>query len=142
MYAPTTDVTANLIICESVLNEGTVKSAIRVVDIMTAVPPRNFIHFFALTFLHSGTLPDLQQHTLRVQMVAADGKEVASAPDAFFKWVLSSDPGVPAAFVLSTEFTIDLTQLVELGTYYIESRLDGVQVAKTPVTLRRAFGPC
>ena len=70
-------------------------------------------------------------------MIGFNGVSVASAPNHPFFYQRNVDPEAPGAFVLTTGFNPDLTNMGQLGTYYIEAWLDGARVAYTPLTLRR-----
>jgi hypothetical protein len=131
---------ASLIICESVLTEHTGSvSAIRIMDILRVGSAATTARFFVLTYLHSHSF-DSVQHTLKVQMLGLRGEtwvSVADAPDQNFGYAYRIDPSAPGAFMLTTEFGLNLTTLGPLGTFYVQALVDGVMVAQTPLTLRR-----
>ncbi len=60
---------------------------------------------------------------------------VAEAPAHDFHYAYKVDSSAPGAFLLTTEFNVDISRLT-LATYYIQARLDGAVVAQTPLTLR------
>jgi hypothetical protein len=70
-------------------------------------------------------------------MHARDGQLVASAPEQWFFYGYHVDPTGPGAFTLTTEFTLNLAPLGNLGAYMIWVFLDGAQVASAPLIMRR-----
>jgi hypothetical protein len=130
----------SLIICESVLSEtkGGV-SAIRILDVLTVTPQSSVARFFVLTYLHSRPF-DLTQHTAKVQLVAFRENgwtRVADAPEYKFAYGYRMDPNGPGAFLLTTEFNLNLLTVGPLGVFYVQLILDGELAAQTPITLLR-----
>ena len=134
-------IAAKIITCESVLTETNgVPSAIRILDILTLPSAATSAHFFAITNIHNKPF-DSADHVLSVRMARAkDGQwdTVARADDYKFRFGQRLSLIAPGACVLTTEFNVTLAPLGELGTFYLQAWLDGVMVAQTPVTLRRA----
>lgn len=130
----------SLIVCESVLSEKTgIVSAIRITDVLTVGPQSALARFFVLTYLHSHPL-DLQQHVAKVQLMGLrEGAwgSVAEAPDQRFVYGYKLDPSGPGAFMLTTEFNLDLTMLGALGVLYVQVLVDGNLEDQTPLTLLR-----
>jgi hypothetical protein len=131
----------SLIVCESVLHEektGAV-SAIRIMDILKIGRLSNVARFFVLTYLHSRAL-DLEHHSAQVQLVALRGGRwvsVATAPPHGFAYSCGTLSSAPGAFMLTTEFNLDLNTLGELGTFWVQLSVDGEIVEQTPFTLQR-----
>src|SRR5258708_4026196 len=117
---------ANVLICESVLSESNgLKSAIRLIDFLTVHPETVIAHFYALTLLRSKSF-DPHQHRLVVRMEGfRNGKweSVAEAPECRFTYGFV-DPSGPGGFVLTTEFSINLANLGGVGIFYIQAWLD------------------
>lgn len=130
----------SLIVCESVLNEKTESvSAIRIMDVLAVGPLSTSARFFVVTYLHSRPL-DFGQHVAKVQLTGLrDGQwiSVAEAPAHDFAYSYRTVASGPGAFMLSTEFNLDLTTLGELGTFWVQLSVDGEQVEQTPLTLLR-----
>lgn len=130
----------SLIICESVLSEKTGGvSAIRIMDVLFIGRLSSAARFFVLSYLHSGSI-DFQKHVAKVQLAAfRDGQWVslAEAPDHGFVYSYRLDPTGPGAFMLTTEFNLDLTTIGPLGTFWIQLMIDGGLAAQTPIMLRR-----
>ncbi len=129
---------ANVIICESVLTEKTdVTSAIRILNVLTVSPSKNLATFRVHTALAS-TPTDFEQHVVKVWMHPLDSAVVAAeAPEYRFVYGRKIDFSGPGAFNLTTDFNLDLRPLGDLGHYLIVVSLDGQLVARTPLTLRR-----
>jgi hypothetical protein len=131
---------ANVIICESVLNEKTdVASAIRILNALTIAPAQNFATFRVHTMLTS-TPMDFQQHIVKVWMRPIENENsvmVADAPEFRFVFANKLDFSGPGAFNLTTTFTLDLRPLGTLGHYFVSVSLDGQIVANAPIMLRR-----
>lgn len=133
----------NLLVCESVLDEksGSV-SAIRIMDVLLVGPASTSARFFVLTYLHSRPL-DFGRHVAQVQMTGLRRGEwisVAHAPPHAFVYSYRMAADGPGAFMLTTEFNLDLTTLGELGTFWVQLSVDGAQVEQTPITLLRRKG--
>jgi hypothetical protein len=130
----------SLIICESVLSEKTGGvSAIRIMDVLSIGPQSLAARFFVISYLHSSSM-DFQQHFAKVHLVALRNGQwvsVAEAPDHGFIYSYRLDPTGPGAFLLTTEFNLDLTDIGELGTFWVQLMIDGQLVAQTPIMLRR-----
>lgn len=130
-------ISASLVVCESVLREATGGlSVIRIMDVLHCGRTSPFARFHVVTYLHSDK-GDFDHHSVKVQMVAESGGVVASAPDQSFLYGYKIDPYGYGAFALTTEFTLDLTKMGQLGRYFIQALLDGSVVAATPFMLRR-----
>jgi hypothetical protein len=132
----------SVLVCESVLNENGLRSAIRIMDVLTIAPNSQHAHFFVLTYLHCNNGGDLSPHIVKVQMIAWNvsypgGVIVAEAPDQRFTYGYLYSSSAPGGFALTTEFTLDLAPLGQLGSYYIQALVDGVIIQQTPLTLRR-----
>jgi hypothetical protein len=133
----------SLLICESVLNErsGGV-SAIRIMDVLHIGLASPVARFFVLTYLHSRTV-DFTQHFAKVHMLGMRNGQwsiVAEAPTHFFVYSYGppeSPISGPGAFMLTTEFNLDLTTFGELGTFWVQLSVDGVLEEQTPITLLR-----
>ena len=132
----------SLIICESVLREasGSV-SAIRIQDIIRVPRGSYSARFFVLTILHSDVF-DAASHVLQVLMLGWNGSgwvPVANAPPYTFQYQYTADPTAPGAFLLTTEFNLNLSTLgIEpFATYYVQALLDSELITQTPVTLRQ-----
>ena len=134
-------VSVSLIVCESVLHEektGAV-SAIRIMDILKIGRLSNVTRFFVLTFLHSRAL-DLEQHSAQVQLMGLRGGKwvsVVTAPPHGFAYSRGTLASAPGAFMLTTEFNLDLYTLGELGTFWVQLSVDGEIVEQTPLMLQR-----
>jgi hypothetical protein len=130
----------SLIVCESVLNETAgATSAIRIMDVLTAGRLSNVARFFVLTYLHSVPL-DYGQHIAQIQLVGLRNSNwvvVANAPPHAFVYSYALVPSAPGAFMLTTEFNLDLTTLGQLGTFWVQLLLDGNMIEQTPLTLQR-----
>ena len=132
----------SLLICESVLNEKTeAVSAIRIMDIVMLGPLSPVARFFVLPYLHSRTV-DFAQHVAKVQMLGIRNGAwavVAEAPPHNFVYSYGTlPPGIgPGAFMLTTEFNLNLTTFGELGTFWIQLSVDGELEEQTPITLLR-----
>jgi hypothetical protein len=130
----------SLIICETVLNEKTESvSAIRIMDALTFKPLARAARFFVLTYLHSRPF-DIERHVAIVQLAGLrDGKwtSFAEAPPHTFVYSYRLDPNAPGAFMLTTEFNLDLATLGELGTFWVQLAVDGEIIGRTPITLLR-----
>jgi hypothetical protein len=130
----------SLIVCESVLNEATgAASAIRILDVLKIGRLSNIARFFVLTYLHSKPF-DSGKHVAQVQMLGVRNNSwvtVANAPPHDFAYSYGVVVNAPGAFMLTTEFNLDLTTLGGLGTFWIQLLVDGVLVEQTPLTLQR-----
>jgi hypothetical protein len=128
----------SLIICESVLNESTgAASAIRIMDVLTIGKLSRAIRFFVITYLHSYP-GDFEEHVAKVRLLAQRNGEWVSAADApphAFKYSYRMDPGGPGAFMLSTEFNLEVAKIGELGTFWIQLSVDQKDIERTPLTL-------
>lgn len=130
--------TANVIICESVLSEKTdVSSAIRILNALTISPTQTVATFRVHTMLAS-TPMDFEQHSVQVWMRPMQ-KDIVVASAPAFKFVYGNklDYSGPGAFNLTTTFTVDLHKLGALGHFLISVTLDGQMVASAPIMLRR-----
>lgn len=131
---------ANLILCESVLTEATgTKTAVRMVNFFTIPYAGNpLIHFFALSFLTCRG-PDTSRHVAKVDMVEiTSGVPVAEAPEHPFFYGFAPDiPNGPGAFSLSTEFNLDTSKVRVPSPYLVRLRLNGVVEGQTLLMLRR-----
>ena len=131
-----------LLICESVLNENTgAVSAIRIMDILTVGAFSPAARFVVLSYLHARTV-DFAQHTAKVQMLGIRNGSwaiVAEAPPHVFVYSYGTlPPGIgPGAFMLTTEFNLNLTTFGELGTFWVQLSIDGELEEQTPITLLR-----
>lgn len=131
-----------LLICESVLNETTGSvSTIRIMDILTVGPLSIAARFFVLSYLHARTV-DFAHHTAHVKMLGfrnGGWAVVAEAPPHTFVYSYRAlPPGVgPGAFMLTTEFNLNLATLGELGTFWVQLSIDGEVEEQTPITLQR-----
>jgi hypothetical protein len=133
----TTLLSANIVLCETVINENTgTQTIVRQFSHINLAPDSESAHFFALTILASQP-GDQSPHALQMRMVDRQGRAVIVVPDFPFVYAFKTDPTGPGGFSLKTEFTVDLTKLVSLGTFLVQAWLDGVWVAQTPITLRR-----
>jgi hypothetical protein len=137
--APQTEpLSVNVILCQQVLTEKTeLVSAIRVLDTLTIAPGYNLAHFFVVTTVSSKP-GDIWPHSLQVAMATVDGRVVASAPEYKFFYGYKVDLTGYGGFRLTTQFDVALESLGTLGQFLILVYLDGVPVAKTPITLRRS----
>lgn len=130
----------SLIVCETVLNEKSESvSAIRITDVLLIGSLSNSARFFAITYLHSRPF-DFGQHLATVQLLGLRNGEwisVADAPPRAFVYSYRMVASGPGAFMLTTEFNLDLTTLGELGTFWVQLSVDGEAVEQTPITLLR-----
>jgi hypothetical protein len=135
---PKQPLAVNVVVCQEVLTEATnLISAIRIFDTLTIAIGNDFAHFYVLTTAFSNP-GDLDPHTLKVTMNRWSGEHVASAPEYGFTYGYNLDSASPGGFRLTTEFNVDLRPLGGvLGSFMIWIFLDGAQVAKAPITLRR-----
>ena len=128
-----------LLACEAVLNEQTGGvSTIRIMDVLT-LGMSMAARFFVLTYLHSRTV-DFGQHVAKLQMFglrSGNWAVVADAPAHTFTYSYAATPNAPGAFMLTTEFNLDLRTFGELGTFWIRLSVDGDDLEQTPITLRR-----
>lgn len=128
----------SLIICESVLNESTgAVSAIRILDVLTIARQSSAIRFFVITYLHSQP-GDTEQHFAQVRLMAQRAGQwtsAAEAPPHTFTYSYRMDPNGPGAFILTTEFNLQVVKLGEMGTFWVQLSVDGKQVEETPLTL-------
>jgi hypothetical protein len=128
----------SLIVCESVLNENTgATSAIRIMDVLTIGRLSRAARFFVITYLHS-RVGDFGQHVAKVQLAGLRGGQwvsVADAPPHSFVYSYRMDPTGPGAFMLTTEFNLDLTTFGDLGSFWVQLSVDGEYVEQTPLTL-------
>jgi hypothetical protein len=98
--------------------------------------------FFVISYLHSRTV-DFAQHVAQVQMFGwrnGGWIVVANAPPHPFVYSYAGvgpETGAPGAFLLTTEFTLDLNTFGELGTFWIQLTVDGMLEEQTPITLIR-----
>ncbi len=130
--------TANIIVCETILVEKTdVISAIRVMNTLSLAPGNNFAHVFVVTFLASQPR-DLSQHILKVRVTQLNGLTIAEAPDYPFVYGYRFDVSGLGGFTLTTEFNIDTSGLGIPSNCAVSADLDGQPVARTTLTLRRA----
>lgn len=128
---------ANVIACETVLFEkNDVPSAVRIMSVLTLPPGRTDAHFFSVTFLHCQP-GDHIPHKLRIHVARSDGSLVADAPEHPFLYGYRVDPRGPGAYILTTEFNIDVTRLAMPCDCLIIASLDGNAVARAPVMLRQ-----
>jgi len=129
----------SLIVCESILNEKITESAsaIRIMDVLMVGPRSTSARFFVLTYLHSRPL-DFGQHIAKIQLLGLRNGQwisVAEAPGHAFAYSYRMEAYAPGAFMLTTEFNLDLTTIGELGTFWIQLSVDGELVEQTPLTL-------
>ena len=104
-----THLSANIIACETVLSERTeIVSAVRILNVLAIGAGNNFARFSTLTFVTSQP-GDLGQHNLQVRMQTMHGELVAQAPGYPFVYGYKIDLTGPGAFMLTTNFNIDLT---------------------------------
>ena len=128
---------ANIVLCETALAEATrVTSAIRIIDVITLAPVNNVARFFSLVFLSCSSL-DLSPHMLKVRLTTSQGAPVTEAPDYQFYYGFHVDPNGPGAFNLKTEFNVDTSNLMLPTTCLVYADLDGQNVARTTIRLRR-----
>ena len=129
---------ANLIICESILTESTgAKTAVRIVNFFAIPYAGNpLVRFFALSLLTCKG-PDASLQVAKVEMVEiTSGVIVAEAPE--FQFLYGFVDGVEqGAFSLSTEFNVDTSKVRVPAPYQIRLKLNGVVVAQTLLMLRR-----
>ncbi len=135
-------ISASVIICESVLAEKTTEliSAIRIHNVVNVPIQATFAHFFVLTYLHAQAA-DVKHHTLQVQLGRWEDEKwvpYAAAQPRTFVYGRKVDPTAPGAFILTTEFNLDLRPMpAALGTFLVHASLDGESCAWAPLTLRR-----
>ena len=60
---------------------------------------------------------------------------VADAPPHSFVYSYRMDPTGPGAFMLTTEFNLDLATFGDLGAFWVQLSVDGEYVEQTPLTL-------
>jgi hypothetical protein len=130
----------SLIVCESVLNEPTgAASAIRILDVLKIGARSIGARFFVLTYLHSKPF-DSAQHVTEISMLGFRNGNwviVASTAPRHFAYSYAMVHNAPGAFMLTTEFNLDLATLGDLGTFWIQLLVDGELVEQTPLTLQR-----
>ena len=133
----------SLLVCESVLNDKSESvSAIRIMDVLFVGKLSTTARFFVLSYLHSRTV-DFANHIAQVQMLGIRNGQwtvVSSAPPHPFYYgygAIGPPAGAPGAFMLTTEFLLDLTTIGELGTFWIQLAVDNELVEQTPLTLQR-----
>ena len=128
---------ANVIICETVLTEKTeVISAVRIMNVLRISGGLNFAKFSSVTFLASEP-GDTSPHKIKVQMISSSGDFVAEAPERWFFYGYNVDPSGPGGYTLTTEFNLDLSPLGTLGSYAVWVFLDDVRVCGAPLIMRR-----
>ena len=129
---------ANTLVCETVLWEKTdVPTLVRVMSALALGPGNNFAHFFVVTFL-SCQPGDSLSHTLRVQITNPNGQPIAEAQPFPFNYGYKVDPNGPGAFILATEFNIDVTRTGLPVNGLVSAFLDDQSVTCVPLMLRRA----
>ncbi|HTW66739.1 MAG TPA: hypothetical protein VME17_19100 [Bryobacteraceae bacterium] len=128
---------ANILICETVLTEKTdVLSAIRMMDTIKIAPGNNSVHFYSMTRVSS--MPgDFDPHVLKVQVTHQNGTLITEAPEHRFQYGYRMDLGGPGGFILTTEFTIGIETLPLPAGCLVTANLDGKSVARMPFMLRR-----
>lgn len=129
------------VICESVLRETTgVSSAVRIMSAIKLNPIQTHVHFFVLTSFHQPNygVPDLHFHEAVIQMVGnrAGGWEIVASAKPYSFVYTRKDEAI-GGMELATEFTVDLSKLPDLGTYFMQVLLDGQLVAQAPLSLLR-----
>ena len=133
-------VSVTLLACETILNEKTGGvSTIRIMDVLTVGSLSMGARFFVLTYLHSRTV-DFGQHVAKLNMLGfrnGNWSVVADAPAYTFTYSYAATPNAPGAFMLTTEFNLDLRTFGELGTFWVQLAVDGDLLEQTPITLRR-----
>jgi hypothetical protein len=103
---------------------------------ITLPPESNSAHFYSITLVASAP-GDHADHVLEVQLTTLAGSVVASAPEHPFVYGYRLDPSGEGGYTLTTEFNADVSQFPSLGTFLIRVLLDGRQIAKAPLMLRR-----
>jgi hypothetical protein len=128
---------ANVLVCETILTEKTdVLSAIRMMDTIRIAPGNNTVHFYVVTRVTSQP-GDFLPHALRIQVTHQAGSLVIEAREHQFVYGYKLDISGPGGFILTTEFTIDVSGMSLPAGCLVNAFLDGQSVARTPLMLRR-----
>jgi hypothetical protein len=103
---------ASVIICQSIIDENGIFSAIRILNSLTLGPMVTQVRFAVLSTVN-GYPGDPYEHVFSLRMVTLEGRVVASVPNQ--KVVLSNqqDPYGPRTFLVATNFFI--TDVQALG---------------------------
>jgi hypothetical protein len=128
---------ASIIICQSVINENGIFSAIRVLNSLTLGPTVTQFTFAVLTVVN-GYPGDPYEHIFSLRMVTLEDRVIASVPDQRVTLANKQDPYGPRTFLAATNFLLNLQALGSLGAFKVCAYVDEVLVASAPITLRRA----
>lgn len=139
MHLPPFLISVSVLICERVLQEkDNVLSAIRIVDLFTVSPPPDpnalgAIQATALILLKAEVGYE-GEHNLEVKLVNTVGEwSTLHGPQSeTFK---SSELTAPSGVAFGVQFALGVKRF---GTCYLCVFLDGTEIARAPITLKRA----
>jgi hypothetical protein len=134
-------ISASLILCEKILLETNVPSAIRIVDTfyvadIPEIPPQHrTIQISALGVMKLAP-SDGEEHEMIFQVLRPDGG-IQNIGELYRDSAQKTDPdsNIPRGFMVPFQFFVIPNQL---GTYYLVWLFDGSEVARTPFTLKHA----
>lgn len=132
-----TDVTANLILCETLVWErgNELPTAVRILNSIQLTPLSTGVHFFSLVGVYKASY-DFNPHTLQVVMLAPPDYKViiAAGPPQRFVYGYRLTQAAPGGFLLGTEFNV---VIATLGVYWIQALLDNELVSQVPLLLSK-----
>ena len=126
----------NLFVCEKILTEGDIFSAIRIADLfVTTINSDIPIGSQAVQMSIFGQIKmtdtDQTEHTLELQLIRPDGEVQVVGP------LITGPPrtkfsGIPGGYNIAGEMAVVPRQL---GQHFFSLLLDGVEIARCPFTL-------
>ena len=130
---------ANMIVCETVLNEKEtdIISAIRIMNTVV-LRHTNFARFSILTFLSSQPA-DFGRHVLKISLTNQVGAPIGHVNPYEFSYGYKADLSGPGAFMLRTDVNLDTAPFGLPTNCLIAAFLDSdpQPVATIPLMLRR-----
>jgi hypothetical protein len=134
---PQPQISANLIVCEAVVpGKNGLLSAINILNVLHVQPWVRSANFKVVTVVN-GYPGDPYEHIFNIQLFGANDALAASSMP--HKVVLANhlNPFGPRTFLITTDFTLDVKGLGDLGTYIIAAYLDQNLVGRSHITLQR-----
>ena len=131
------EISANLIVCEAVVpGKNGLLSAINILNVLNIQPTVRTANFKVVTVVN-GYPGDPYEHSFNLQLFGANDALVASSPPHTVVLANHLDFLGPRTFLMTTEFSLDLERLGNLGTYIIGAYLDQNLIGRSHITLRR-----
>jgi len=131
------------VLCEKVLQEQAVFSAIRIVDVFgiphDALPATTAVQFEALIYVRGFPSAETFNVGFTVEGASGERQEVPRPPGNPFRFdVFEGDPTIPVGLGIIVNLTIGASKI---GTNYLDVEVDGILRLRLPFTLRRIPAP-